>query len=58
MVCKYCGSKEGLPKKLLKELEIIEKDSVNLKRKKDLTEFGKGELHIIGLVKGYVEKKG
>ncbi len=52
MVCKYCGSKKGLPKKLLKELEEIEKDCLELKRKKDLTEFEKGELHIIELVKG------
>jgi hypothetical protein len=54
-VCKYCGSKKGLPKKLLKELEVIEKDCLNLKKEKNLTEFGEGELHIIKLVKSYVE---
>ena len=51
MVCKYCGSKKGFPKKLLKELEIIKKDCLELKKKNDLTEFGKGELHIIELIK-------
>ena len=57
MVCKYCGSKKGFPKKLLEELEVIEKDCLKLKKKNDLTEFGKGELHIIQLIKGYVKKK-
>jgi len=43
-------------KKLLKELEEIKKDCLKLKRKKILTEFGKGELHIIGLINRYVGK--
>jgi len=37
--------------KALKELQEIEKDCFKLKKKNDLTEFGKGELHVIEIVR-------
>lgn len=40
-----------LAKKLPKELLTIEKDCLELEKKGDLTEYGKGELHIIEIVK-------
>lgn len=38
-------------KKLHTELQEIEKDCLELKRKGDLTEYGRGELHVINLTK-------
>ncbi|MBA7648426.1 hypothetical protein ES703_56212 [subsurface metagenome] len=38
-------------RKLPKQLAEIEKDCLKLKKKKDLTEWGEGELHIINIVK-------
>ncbi len=42
-------------RKLPKQLAEIEKDCLKLKKKKDLTEFGKGELHIINIVKKHIK---
>jgi len=42
-------------KKLPKELAEIEKDCLKLKREKDLTEFGRGQLYIINIIKNYIK---
>jgi len=44
-----------LPKELIKELREIENDCLELKRKKDLSESGRGELHIINLIRKYID---
>ena len=41
--------------KLPKQLAEIEKDCLKLKKKKDLTEFGEGELYIINIVKNHIK---
>ena len=42
-------------RKLPKQLAEIEKDCLNLKKKKDLTEFGEGEFHAMNIVKNYIK---
>lgn len=39
------------------QIEEIEKDCLKLKRQNQLTEFGKGEIHIIKLIKKELSKK-
>ncbi len=38
-------------RKLRRDLVEIERDCLKLKKKGDLTEYGRGELHIIGIVR-------
>lgn len=42
-------------RKLSKQLAEIEKDCLKLKKKKDLTEFGEGELSVINIVKKHIK---
>ena len=37
--------------KSLKQFKEIEEDCLKLKRKNDLTEFGRGELHVVEVVR-------
>ncbi len=41
--------------KLSKELQEIEKDCLKLQKENQLTESGKGELHIIEIVKKWLK---
>jgi len=45
-----------LPKQLIKELKKIEEDCLKLKKRDDLTEFGRGELHVINVIKNHIKE--
>lgn len=44
-------------KKLLKKLDEIEKDCIQMKKEKQLTEYGEGELHIIKIIRSHMKKQ-